>query len=189
MSFLTIMGVTGIICSFRLVLDGKTGKEINEPSRLQFLQMFSADNFALSDAADNTSRPLNRGGIADLPLMKRLLAICQKPREPGLWEVINSFVLLAYSSLAASRTLLQRSLICLNFSSDSVDSSFWYKRQKWFPWTMAEEQAAENHRDEWGLTWYLQWGIYTSILTWTFSRNSPAAIKAELNDILPLNIS
>ena len=28
---------------------------------------------------------------------------------------------------------------------------------------MAAAQAAENHEDEWGLTWYFLWGIYTSI--------------------------
>ena len=32
---------------------------------------------------------------------------------------------------------------------------------------MAATQGAENHGDEWGLTWYFLWGIYTSIPTWT----------------------
>ena len=36
--------------------------------------MFSANNFAVSDAEDKTSRRLNRGGIADLPLLRTLLA-------------------------------------------------------------------------------------------------------------------
>ena len=66
MIFLTIMGVAEI-CSFRLALEGKTGKEIPESSRLEFLEKFLANNFALSDVEDNTSRSLNRGGIADLP--------------------------------------------------------------------------------------------------------------------------
>ena len=87
-------------------------------------------NFALSDAEDNTSGPLNRGGIADLPLLRTLLAIRQKSREPSFWEVMGSFVLLAYASLAASRTLLQRLLACLNFTLESEDFSLWYKRKK-----------------------------------------------------------
>ena len=78
MTFLTILGVMDIACSFRLVLEGKTGKEIPEPSRFEFLEKFLANNFALSDAEDNASIPLNRGGIADLPLLRTLLAICQK---------------------------------------------------------------------------------------------------------------
>ena len=65
MTFLTKLGVTEILCSFRLVLVGKTGEEMLESSRLEFLEKFSANNFALSDAEDNTSGPLNRGGIVD----------------------------------------------------------------------------------------------------------------------------
>ena len=33
MTFLTILGVTEILCDFRLVLKGKTGKEVPESSR------------------------------------------------------------------------------------------------------------------------------------------------------------
>ena len=89
MTFLTILGVTEILCSFKLVLEGKTGKEIPESSRLEFLEKFLANNFALSDAEGNTSRPLNRGGIADLPLLRTLLVIRQKSLEPRFWEVMD----------------------------------------------------------------------------------------------------
>ena len=89
-TFLTILRVTEILCSFKLVLEGKTGKEIPESSRLEFLENFSVNNFALSDVEDNTSAPLNRGGIADLPLLRTLLAIRQKSREPSFWEVTDS---------------------------------------------------------------------------------------------------
>ena len=105
MTFLTILGDTEILS--KLVLEGKTGKEIPESSRLEFLEKFSANSFALSDADDKTSGPLNREGIADLPLLRTLLAIPQNSLEPSFWEVIDSFVLLAYASLTASRTFLQ----------------------------------------------------------------------------------
>ena len=72
-----------ILCSFRLFLEGKNGKETIKPSRLKSLEKFLVINFALSEAEDNTSRSLNRGGIADLPLLKTLLAICQKSQEPS----------------------------------------------------------------------------------------------------------
>ena len=78
MTFLTILGVREILCSFRLILEGKTGKDIPESSRLEFLEKFLANNFALSDAEDNTSSPLNRRDIADLPLLRKLLAIHRK---------------------------------------------------------------------------------------------------------------
>ena len=59
------MGVTEVLCTFKVVLEGKTCKEIPESSRLEFLEKFSA----------------------------------------SFWEVMDSFVLLAYASLEASRTL------------------------------------------------------------------------------------
>ena len=86
------------------------------------------ENFTLSDVGDNTSRPLNRGGIADLPFLRTLLAILQKSQEPSFWEVMDSIVLLAYASLAASRTLLQWLPACQKFTLDSEDLSFWYKK-------------------------------------------------------------
>ena len=72
MTFLIILGITEILYSFKLVLEGKTGKEIPESSRLEFLEKFLANNFALSDAEDNSSSSLNRGGIAVLPLLRSL---------------------------------------------------------------------------------------------------------------------
>ena len=38
--FLAILGVMEILCSFRLVLEGKTGKEMPESSRLEFSETF-----------------------------------------------------------------------------------------------------------------------------------------------------
>ena len=83
MTYLTIFGVTEVLCSFRLFLGGKTGKEIPESSRLEFLEEFSANNFTLSNAVNNTSGLLNTGGKADLPLLRTLLAIRRKSREPS----------------------------------------------------------------------------------------------------------
>ena len=38
MTFSNILGVTEILCSFRLVLEVKTNNKISESSRLEFLQ-------------------------------------------------------------------------------------------------------------------------------------------------------
>ena len=78
MTFLTILQVTEILRSFRLAAEGKTGKEIPDSSRLQFLETFLGNNFALSDAKDKIFGLLNRGGIADLTLLRTLLASWQK---------------------------------------------------------------------------------------------------------------
>ena len=122
----SILGVTEILCSLRLVLEGKMGKEIPESSRLEFLDRFSANNFALSDAEYNISRPLNREGIANSPLLRTLVTICQKSQELSFREVMDSFVLLVYASLAASRTLLQLLLACLNLPLDSEELFCWH---------------------------------------------------------------
>ena len=56
--------------------------------------------------------PLNRVGIADFPVLRTLLVSYQNSGGPSFWEVIDSFVLLGYASLAASRTII----VCLNFT-------------------------------------------------------------------------
>ena len=61
---------------------------------------------------------------------------------------MDSFVLLAYAGLAASKSLLQLLLACLNFTFDSEDLPFWYKQKKWFLRTKAAAKATENHVDE-----------------------------------------
>ena len=106
-TFLTILGVTEILCSLKLLLEGKTGNEILELSRLEFLEKFLANNFAFLDTEDNTFGQLNRGDIIDLPLLRTLLEIRQNYREPSFWEVMEPFVSLIYASLVPSRTLLQ----------------------------------------------------------------------------------
>ena len=50
MTFLINLEVTETLCSFRIVLEWKTGKEISDSSRFEFLEKFSANNFTLSDA-------------------------------------------------------------------------------------------------------------------------------------------
>ena len=74
----TNLGVIEILYSFRLVLKGKAGKEIPVPSRSEFLEKFSWNNFALLDAEGNTSEALNRRGIADLSWNKNTISISPK---------------------------------------------------------------------------------------------------------------
>ena len=71
------MGVTEILMQFQISSSVETGNKIAESSRLGFLETFSAINFALSDAEGNTPGPMNKGGTADLSLLRTLLAIPQ----------------------------------------------------------------------------------------------------------------
>ena len=123
MTFLAILEVTEILCSVRLVIEQKIGKEIPKSSILEFSEKVLANNFALSEAEDKTSWSLNRGGIADS--LRMPLVTGKKSREVSFWERIHSFILLAYASLRASGTLLQPLLICLNIPLDSDDLFCW----------------------------------------------------------------
>ena len=78
--FLMNLGVIEILCSYRLVLEGKASKDIFKSSRLEFLVKFLVNIFLL-DAEVNTSWVLSRGVIADLFLLRTLLAILQKSWE------------------------------------------------------------------------------------------------------------
>ena len=75
------------------------GREIPVWSILKFFEKFLGYNFALSDAEDNTSEPLNRRRIADLPLLRTLIIGPQKSQEPSFWKVIEFFVLLEYAKI------------------------------------------------------------------------------------------
>ena len=44
MTFSTILRVKEILCSFKLVLEGKTGKRVSESSKLEFLENFEGTN-------------------------------------------------------------------------------------------------------------------------------------------------
>ena len=176
-----------ILCSFRLVLEGKTGKKIPESSRLEFLEKFSANNFALSDAEDNTSGPLNRGGIADLPLLRTLLAIHQKSWEPSFWKVMDSFVLLAYASFTASRTFLQQLLACLNF-----------RIRRFILLLQTKKVISMNYgssTSSWKSWWCLRLDLIFPMRNIYINSNLNPLIKStsscritELKDILPWNI-
>ena len=81
---------------------------------------------------------LNGGRIADLPLLRTVLAIRQNSQDLIFWDVMGSFVLLAYASLLASRTFLQGLLASLNLLhvqkiysvSTNEKSNFYQLRQQ-----------------------------------------------------------
>ena len=163
MTSFTILGVTEIWYSFRLVLEGKAGKDIPESSRLEFSEKFLANNFDLSDAEDNTSGPLNRGGIADFLWAKFL-------RNGRFFCFISIWKFGTFKKPFATITSL---------------SELYFRFRGLI--LLVEAQAAEKHRNEWGLTWYLRLRIYKSIPSWTLSQNSLAAEALSLK-ILPWNI-
>ena len=132
MTFLTIFEVTEILCSFRLVIEGKTGTEIPESSRLEFSEKFQANNSNLSDAKDNTSRPLNRGSIADLPLFS------------NLWEV-QGMRFLAKDGLFCFIIICNFGSFKNPFSLIAIMSEFYFRFRRFFLLVQTKEVISTNH--------------------------------------------
>ena len=61
-----------------------------DSSRLDVLEKISASNFALSDAEDNTYRPLNREGIPDIPGWEHYWQFAKSPKNQisGKWWIL-----------------------------------------------------------------------------------------------------
>ena len=117
--------------------------------------------------------------MADLFLLGKLLANHQKSNEPSFYKVMDSFVLLAYTKFGRFKNPF-----AMITSLSELHYRFWRfillgETKKVISINYGSStQAAESHGDEWHLTWYLQWGIYTSIPTWTHSQNLLAVAEA-----------
>ena len=123
--FLTIVGVTEILYSFRLVLEGKTGNKIPESSRLEFLEKFLSSSFALSDAEVDSSGPLNRGGIADL-------TISNLPKVPRATFVGSDrfFCFVSICKFISFKNPFANITNLLNFPLNSDNLFCWYANEK-----------------------------------------------------------
>ena len=129
MTFLIILGVTEILCSFRSVLDGKTFKEILELSRLEFIKRFYQLQNTFIRCKRQHLQVVEQRKYNRFTFFENTISNTPKLREPGFREEMESFLLLAYASLAALRILLQGLLASLNFTLDSENLFFWYKRK------------------------------------------------------------
>ena len=180
MTFLTILGVTEILYSFWLVLEGKTGKEIPDSSRLEFLEKYLANNFALSDAEDNTSGPLNRGGIADLPLLITLLAIRQKSREPSFWELKFGSFKNPFATITSLSELYFRfrRFIVLVQTKKVISMDYGSCTSSWKPWRFVKLDLILTMRDT----------CINSNLN-PLTKFTSSSRSTDFKDILPYNIS
>ena len=120
----------------------------------------------------------NRGGIADLHLLRTLLAIHQNSWEPIFSEVMDSFIVSMckfrnFKNLFATITSLSE--LYLRFRRFVLLVQTTTKKDFY---QLSAVQAAEKHGDEWGSTWCLKWGIYISTPTWIHLQNSFAAAEA-----------
>ena len=187
MTFLTILGVTEILCSFRLVLEEKTGNEIPESSRLEFLEKFLANNFPLSDAEDNTSWPLNRGGIADFFFFENTISNTSKASRAKFMGSDGLFFV-AYASLAASRTLAtinslsklyfrSRGFILVAQTKKVISMNYGSSTSSWKSWRWVRFDLTLTMRD-----------IYINFNQNSLIRLTSSSRITEFKYILPWNI-
>ena len=188
MIFLAILGVTEIF-SFKLVLEGKTGKAIPEWSRLEFFEKVSTKSFALSDVEDNTSGSLNSGGIADLLLLRTLLTIRQKSWEASFWEVMDScFISIcrfgSFKNPFARITglfelyLRIRRFVLLVQTKKVISMNYGSKTCSWRPWRWVICELIFSIRD-----------IYINSNLNPLTIFTSSSKSTEFKDILPWNIS
>ena len=192
MTFLTIMGVNRNIMQFQISFRRENRfqcQEIPESSRLEFLEKFLGNNFALSDAEYNTSGPLNRGGIADIPLLRTLLAICQKSRELSFWEVMDPFFSSIYkfgsfkNSFATITSLSElyfrfRRFILLVQMKKVISMNYDSSTSCWKPWWWVRLDLIFPMRD-----------IYINSNLNLLTKFTSSSRSTKFKDILPWNIS
>ena len=79
--------------------------------------------------------------------------MCQVLR-PTFLESDRFFCFISIHKFGSFKNSFAMIIDCLNFTLVSEDL---------FSWVMDVAWEAKKHGDEWGLTWYLWWGINTSI--------------------------
>ena len=171
MALLTILGVTKKLYSYRLILERKIGKEVPQSLRLEFLEKFLGNNFTLSNAEDNNSRP--------------------KVPIPSSWEKMDSFVLLAYAGSFGS--------FKNPFATITSLSEFYFTFRKFILFVQTRKVIFMNYGSS--ISSWKQWRkvrfdlIFTMRVIYINSNLNPlkkftsSSRSTQFNDILPWNIS
>ena len=122
------------------------------------LQNVLANNFAVSDAEDNTWAVEQRR-CSRFAFVENTISNMQNVRRANF---LRSDVLFCFFSLSRIGSFTSLSELCFRFrrfilllqTKKVVFMNYGSSTSSWKPW-------------RWGLTQYLHWGIYTSIPTWT----------------------
>ena len=190
MIFLTLLGATEIVCSFRLVLERKTGKEMPEWSRLEFLEEFSGNNFALSDAEDNSSGSLNTGGIVNLSLLRTLLEIRQKSPKAKFLGSGRFFCCVSVSKFGSFKNpftiITSLSELCFRFrrftllvkTKKVISMKYGSCKSEWKPWVQVRLDLILSMKD-----------IYINFNLNPLKKLISSNRSTDFNDILLWNIS
>ena len=152
MTFLYVLGVTEILCSFRLVLEGKTGNKITESSRLEFKEKIFANKFFFTRCKRQHPWAVEEKGYSGFTIVENTISNLPKvlrakflvSNRPFSFSSICMFG--TFKNPFATTTSLSE--LCFRFGRFTLLEH----TKKWFLWTIAAAQAHENHEDEWDLT-------------------------------------
>ena len=123
------MGVTEILCSFKWVLGWKTGK-YTWVIKIRVLRKVLSKQFCFIRCRTQQLWSMEKRRYSRFIFVENTIDNSPKITTAKFLGRMDSFVLLAYESLATLRTLLQWLLACLNFTLELEDLSFWYKQKK-----------------------------------------------------------
>ena len=139
-----MLGVTYIFYSFRLVLEGKTGKEIRLIKIRAFRKVFN--NFALSDAEHIWA--------AEQRWYSRFIFVantCNSPKsqKPSFWEVIDSFCFISICKFSSLKKPFATTTNLSKFTLDLEDLFCWYKQKKQLLWQQHKHLKTMEINEAW----------------------------------------
>ena len=152
--------------------------------------MFATNNFAWSDAEDNTFKPMNRGGIADLPFLENTIGNSPKVLRAKFLERDGLFCFISICKFGSFRNPFAtitglyeisfrfRRFILLVQTKKVISINYGSSTSTWKPWRRVKLDLILSMRDR-----YINSNL--SPLT-KFTSNSRST---EFKDILPQNIS
>ena len=131
---------------------------------------------------------LNRGGMADLPFFRTLLAIHQKSQEPGFWEVMDScFISIckfdSFKNPFATITSLSELYFRIRFillvqTKKVISMNYGSSTRSWKPWIWMRLDLIFSIRN-----------IYINSNLNPLARFARSSRSTKLKDILPWNVS
>ena len=96
-------------------------------------------------------------------MTRTLFAICQISQELFFWGDLELLCFIFIKKIDRFKSPFPKITSLSGLTLNTIDLHCYYKYRKWFLWVMPQIKAVVIHRNEWSLTWYFWWEIYTSI--------------------------
>ena len=131
MTFLTILGVTEISYRFRLVLEGRTGKEMPESSKIRVLSKVFSKQFCFIRCKRQRLQAVVQRRYSRFTFVENTNSNSPKVPSAKFLGIYELFLFYQHTQIwQLQENPFATLLVCLNFTFDSEDLLCWYKRQK-----------------------------------------------------------